>query len=223
MENNSPILVAGIERSGSSLIARIINICGGEVGEVNNRYENKAVKQLISNYLDMEGVDVDKQFPIPLYQQHLHIPSNWKKEVEGCFPVSDKCKPWVIKSNRLCQMYPVWNAHYPNAKWIIVRRRTGDIINSCLQTAYMHSYAKEDVQKQIGVTNERDGWLWWVRQHERMFVEMLEKGLNCKVVWPERMATGDYEQINEMLEWLGLPWSERIIKEIDPLLNKSRK
>ena len=51
---------------------------------------------------------------------------------------------------------------------------------------------------------------------------MIEAGLNCKVVWPDRMVNGDYSQIQETLEWLGLPWDHSIINIIDPLLWHSK-
>ena len=52
---------------------------------------------------------------------------------------------------------------------------------------------------------------------------MIEAGLNCRIIWPERMVTGDYQQIYETIEWLGLRWNNAIPSIIDPLLNKSRE
>ena len=52
---------------------------------------------------------------------------------------------------------------------------------------------------------------------------MIETGLNCKMIWPERMVNGDYAQIFEMLDWLGLKWNDSIVPTIDPLLNKSKQ
>jgi hypothetical protein len=47
---------------------------------------------------------------------------------------------------------------------------------------------------------------------------MIETGLNCKVIWPERMVDGDYSQIIEMLKWLGLEWNDSIIPTTKKLL-----
>ena len=73
----------------------------------------------------------------------------------------------------------------------------------------------------MGVKTEQEGWLWWVHEQEKQFVAMIEFGLNCKVVWPERMVSGDYSQINEMLEWVGLSWNDRIVGMVHPLLRNS--
>ena len=82
----------------------------------------------------------------------------------------------------------------------------------------MTAFANEEIQKLIQVETEQKGWLWWIHEHERLFVDMIESGLNCKVVWPERMIRGDYHQVYEMLDWLGLPWDKKIVTSIGPLL-----
>jgi hypothetical protein len=78
------------------------------------------------------------------------------------------------------------------------------------------------LRKTIGINNEREGWLWWVHQHERRFVEMIMEGLNCKVIWPHRMIYGDFQQIYETIEWLGLKWRTEVLSFIDPKLWKAR-
>jgi hypothetical protein len=104
----------------------------------------------------------------------------------------------------------MWNNVYPDAKWIIVRRRTGDIIYSCMHTAYMNAY------------NNKEGWKSWVHKYEDKFVEMIQAGLNCKVIWPERMVGGDFTQLYETIEWLGLERNKNLKKEILPMLWKRK-
>ena len=129
----------------------------------------------------------------------------------------------MYKGAKMCQHWPIWNYAFPNAKWIIVRRKTSDIINSCIRTGFMRAFSIKGNQKAVGVENEWDGWLWWVHQHEQRFIEMMQAGLNCKVIWPERMVDGDYSQIKEMLEWLGLEWGSEIMDFIEPKLWKARQ
>ena len=171
--------------------------------------ENDRLRKLISDYYEFIGADVKGQFPLPDTKE-LFIPTNWKDKVMARLN-SEVVKRkegqlWMVKGSRICQIWPVWHYAFPNAKWIIVRRKTGDIIDSCLKTGYMMAY------------NDREGWLGWVHQHEKLFVEMIETGLNCKVIWPERMVYGDYQQVYEMLDWLGLEWNKEIVNLIHPLL-----
>jgi len=37
------------------------------------------------------------------------------------------------------------------------------------------------------------------------------------------MLHGDYKQLYDTLEWLGLPWRTEVLTYIDPLLWRSRK
>lgn len=75
----------------------------------------------------------------------------------------------------------------------------------------------------LGFEEEKDGWLWWVHRYEQKFIEMMQAGLNCRVIWPERMVSGNFEQIYETVEWLGLKWNNKIPEVITPLLEKSRR
>lgn len=211
MKIYNPILITGVERSGATLIARILDICGVESGNIDKMYENKEVKSLCKEYLR----NTDKIMPDT---DSLNIPVNWAKRL----PIETD-KQWMVKSSMLSRMWPVWNYAYPDARWIIVRRRTGDIIQSCVKTGFMDLFKDRGNLDLIGVDTEKEGWLWWVHEYEKRFVEMIQAGLNCTIVWPDRMAMGNYQQINETLNWLGLEWDSKIVETIGPILTKRRK
>lgn len=217
---NQPIFITGVERSGSTLIARIMDICGAFVGDVSPMYENNELKKLSLIYLHNQA-----NGSLMANTKNLTIPVNWKDKVETILINHEKYKegPWIFKSSLLTQMWPVWHYAFPNAHWIIVRRKTLDIVRSCANTAYMDLFKIEENREKIKVKSEDRGWLWWIKQYENKFVEMIEAGVNCKQVWPERMVTGDYKQIYETLEWVGLNWTPKIVEVIDPLLVKSRR
>jgi hypothetical protein len=218
---NNPIFVTGAQRSGSSIIARIIKSCGVYVGRASEMMENDLIGDFVTQYYSNINADYKGHFPLPNTKEIL-IPVNWKKKINSKLGIERVAKRedqlWMYKSNRLCQIWPVWNYAFPNAKWIIVRRKTSDIVQSCLKTAYMNAFEDKEIQKLIGVDSSAKGWAWWVHEHEKLFVEMIETGLNCKVIWPERMVDGDYSQIIEMLKWLGLEWNDSIIPTTKKLL-----
>lgn len=218
--NNQPIFITGADRSGSSLIARIFQICGATTGVVTNMYENVEMRNICQVYLSNNIVNGEF---MPETKQ-LNIPVDWRQRVENLLSCEDCMKKqWMFKSSLLAQMWPVWHYAYPNAYWIIVRRKTPDIIQSCEKTGYMKLFKEKNNLEKIEAKTEADGWLWWIHQYEKKFVEMIEAGVNCKQVWPERMVTGDYHQIYEMLDWVGLQWNTKIVDTIDPMLNKSRR
>jgi hypothetical protein len=223
-KSNSPVLVTGIERSGASLIARIIAMCGAFTGTTTNMCENIRIKQYVDEYYAQLGVDPRGQWPLPNIQEMI-IPTTWKDDVQHCLNMEyyKQSQLWMYKSPRIGQIWPVWNQAYPKAKWILVRRRTGDVLQSCMKTDFMDAYGDKTIQQMVGAGTERDGWLWWVHEHEKLFLQMMEAELNLKVIWPERMLYGNFEQIHEMLDWLGLQWNPGIIQLLETLLLKNIK
>ena len=224
---NQPVFVTGAERSGSSLIARILELSGIFTGRTTNMFENIKLLNLSRTYLQYPPITGyhtpprDHFFP---KTDQLNIPLDWKNKVDHILREEGyRNNQWMFKCSLIAPMWPIWNYAYPNARWLIVRRRTGDVIESCVKTTYMTLCKDQLNLDKINVTTEREGWKWWVHQYEEKFVEMIEAGVNCKIIWPERMVSGDYQQIYETLEWLGFNWSTKIVEVIDPMLIKSRR
>jgi hypothetical protein len=219
MQLNQPVFVTGVERSGSTLVARILTLSGIFTGKVTTMLENAELKELCSKFIAFNSTG--GLFP---HTQDLKIPVSWKSTVDKILQEEGyETGKWMFKCSLLTQMWPIWNYAYPNAKWLIVRRRTGDVIESCVKTAYMVTFKAQENLDTVGVIDEREGWKWWVHQYENKFREMIETGVNCKIIWPERMVVGDYQQIYEMLDWLGMQWNSKIVETIDPMLVKSRR
>lgn len=226
-----PIIITGAARSGTSMVAGAINICGAFGGNMsgptkNNQrgmFENARVRNtIVKPFLASIGADRLGQYPLPDIN-NLMIPMDWNKRIIKIMKEEGyKGGPWMYKVAKGCLLWPIFNFAFPSAKWIIVRRRTSDIVNSCLRTNFMRAFRNKQIQKAVGAKSEEEGWLWWVHQHEKRFVEMINEGLNCKIVWPERMINGDYKQMMEMIEWLGLKWKTEVLSFVDPKLWHSR-
>lgn len=228
----SPILITGCARSMTSVVAGVINMCGAFGGKMsgpnhNNQkgmFENAQIRnEIVKPYLRQIGVDPMGQYPLPDVD-NLMIPTDLRGKVERVMLEEGyKTGPWMYKGAKMCLSWPIWHYAFPNAKWIIVRRRTGDIIQSCIKTGFMRAFIRAEAQKKVGAASEEEGWKWWVHQHEKRFVEMINEGVNCKIVWPHRMVQGDYQQLYETLDWLGLEWKSEVLNFVDPLLDHSRK
>jgi hypothetical protein len=210
----SPILITGCSRSGAGLIAGVINLCGAFGGHqlAKGIFENGLLREGVEKpYLKSIGCDPNGQKVLP-DTSSMSIPSDWKRRVSSTM-IQDGYKdgPWFYKSSKSCLIWPVWHYAYPNAKWVIVRRRSADIAKSCMHTSFMNAYS----------THEE--WIKWINFHEDRFVEMIQAGLNVKIIWPERLVKGNYEQLYEVIEWLGLPWqSQEVLNFIDPKLWKAK-
>jgi hypothetical protein len=229
----SPILITGCARSGTSLVAGVINTCGAFGGKMsgpnsNNAkgmFENVKIRNdVVKPFFRTLDVDPMGQFPLPDIDT-MNIPENWENTIQRIMMEEEyPGGPWMYKGAKMCLHWKVWGDAFPNAKWIIVRRKTPDIIRSCERTNFMRAFDSRTTQMAVGVKNAYDGWLWWVHQHEERFREMMNAGLNIKVVWPERMVEGDYTQIQEAVEWVGLEWNQtEVLKFIEPKLWKTRQ
>lgn len=209
----SPIIITGVPRSGTSMVAGILQICGAFTGNVNQMFENKQLKEtVLVPYMRQMGFDPTGQKNHP-NTDNLSIPRNFRDRVLNIMEGQGlkENDVWAVKSNLVSLTWPIWAYAFPKAKFVIVRRRPADIVNSCQKTAYMNAYS------------DKEGWLKMVRSYQNKFSEMVDEGLNCKVIWPHRMAYGDYGQVYELLEWTGLPWKTDVLNWADPKFLKIRK
>ena len=210
------IFITGVERSGSTLVTRVLQMCGASVGKVNKMRENEELRSLNHSFINLNVVgcgmpDLD----------NATLPVNWKNKIETRLKqqnITDNI-PFVYKDSGLAQAWYLWHLAYPSAKWIIVRRKTEQIVHSCMETAYMDKFKNVQAQEMIGAKNEREGWLWWIYQYEQRFREMAEK-VEKRTVWPERMGEADFSQMQEVVEWCGLEWNPDVEVTMQYLLNK---
>lgn len=211
MNKNIPLLITECPRSGKTMVAGALRVAGGFLGNVDKSEENLALTEYLRGIIGKLGGDPFGQKPI-VPTSHVHIPKDFHERVMTILRSQGYREGvWVYKSSLITLTWPIWSFAFPTARYLIVRRRKGDIINSCMKTAYMDAYSDEE------------GWKKMIDEYEIKFVEMITEGLNCKVMWPERMSHGDYSQMYELLDWVGLPWRYEILAYIDPKFWKLRK
>jgi len=214
-EARPPILITGCARSGTSMTAGILHLCGCWGGNLSgptryNRrgmFENQDVRErLMKPYLTRIGCDPLGQDPLPKLSQLKPYPE-LRKEMLGLVRAQGLGaeQPWFYKGAKMCLMWPVWNYAFPSAKWVIVRRADEDIINSCIRTGFMHK------------RHTADSWQEWINVHKKRFAEMHRAGLDIREVWPEKFVRGDMKEIKSVIEDLGLKWNEHGVSQfIEP-------
>ena len=136
---DKPIFVLGLPRSGTSLIAGVLGICGAWLGKTvpgggseNPRgfFEHIALRENVNKeilrQLGCDPLGVKKlpglaQIPeIPDFRETIH-------EMLASEGYNDK-QYWLLKDAKLTLLWPVYNSTVPNARWIIVRRSAEDIV-----------------------------------------------------------------------------------------------
>jgi len=218
---NNPIFITGVERSGASIIARLLDITGKVYyGDITVRYENKEISNFLKLGLLSFSMDPRGQFPVP--ESPLPIIKSMEERVQEEIIIKQGKLVWVYKTHLLLHTYKTWQALYPQARWIFVRRKPGDIIESCKKTGYMTAYESKLIQQQVGVNNEYAGWKWWIDWGEMQMEALIKAGVDYKIVWPDRLADGDYSQVLHMLRWLNLPWNHNIVPIISKLFKTTK-
>lgn len=220
---NKPILITGCARSGTSMTAGIINVSGAWGGKLSGptrfnkkgMFENKEIRQdLVKPYLRSINADPMGQDPLPDIESckliSVRAINNWRIRIidilrsQG-YPGNNQI--WFYKGAKMCLFWPIWARAFPDARWVIVRRKTGDIVNSCLRTTFMRAYKKAS------------GWYYWVDQHKERFIEMHQAGLNIREVWPQKMIGNDFSEIEDVVKSLGLNWDyDKAIEFVEPAL-----
>jgi len=218
---DKPIFITGCARSGTSMTAALIQKAGAFGGKLypgqkenpKGMFENIAFREsLVKPYLRTIGADPMAQKPLPDIDRCWLMSNegveNWRKIVmQEMRKQGYKGGPWYNKDPKMCLIWPVWYKAFPEATWIIVRRKSTDLINSCLKTRFMRAY------------NNETGWLYWIDQHKERFLEMEEAGLDINYVWPQEMIDRDYTGILAVVRRLGLKLDKESIEDfIEPAL-----
>lgn len=224
-----PILVTGAARSGTSMVAGVLHICGAWGGDMSGptRYNRKGMfenadirNNIVKPWLVAHGWDRMGQDPLPDIDKIKKMPNliaqshEIRDKVLGVIASQGyKGGKWFYKGAKMCLMWPVWYLAFPEALWVIVRRKPDDIVQSCMKTSFMRAHQK------------RSGWLLWVAEHEKRFEEMADARLCIQEVWPQRAVDGDLTEIQQVVNNLGLNWKfGEVQKFITPSLwHKAKK
>jgi len=191
------IFVTGCARSGTSLTMRVLEACGANLGKTNELAENPAVRdKLVKPYLRSIGADEAGQHPLPSYHDIKPDPRWWDK-VERALP-KDTPATKIIKGGLF---WPLWGEHFPEARWIIVRRNPDDIAESCLRTSFMRAY------------KTHEGWRLWAKEyHDRCDALMQTVGDKAINVYPHDAVKGDTDAYKAVVEHAGLVWRPEAVK-----------
>ncbi len=209
-----PILVVGCARSGTSMTAGMLNICGAFGGEMygpsadaqKGMFENcKLRTDIVKPYLKKIGADPMGQKPLPNNRQVFEVSQpeadHWRDIVQRLMLSQGyKSGLWFAKCTKAAGMWYIWHMAFPKAKWIIIHRDHKDIIRSCQLTRFMRAY------------RDAEGWQKWIDQHEQRFAEMHTAELDIVDFWPSRLCAGDWDYAKDMIEKVGLVFNEPMVK-----------
>jgi hypothetical protein len=139
---NKVICILGMHRSGTSLVARLLNICGVALGESEellssnafNRmgyWENKRVIKINDEILKAFGGSWDNPPKMPLGWERSQRINNLRVQAyEFAKKMSERYEFWAFKEPRTCLLLPFWKSIIPEMIYIIPMRYPEEIADS---------------------------------------------------------------------------------------------
>ncbi len=190
-------------------IIRLAGAFGGDTSGPNSynpkgMFENAVIRNnVVKPYLVSIKMDPFAQKPLPKPEDVVDPRVPWRKQVLNVLLKQGYAEkePWFYKGAKMCHMYRLWHEAFPRARWIIVRRPSEDIINSCLATPFMRAY------------KDKAGWQEWIDIHLSAFERMERDGLDTTEVWSSDLINGDYGPLERFIKRCGLDWNEALVQE----------
>ncbi len=198
-----PILVTGLPRSGTSLIAGLLGQCGVWLGRTvpggppNPRgfFEHIALREGVVKGI-LRALNCDPLGVARLPPQEGLLPVDNLREMvhqllrrEGY----DGSRPWLFKDAKLTLLWPQWVAAFPQARWVIVRRDTEAVIDSCLRTHFMAWHGLD-----------RSQWRAWAESYQTRLQRLTASVPWWREIHPHRLVHGDWRPFLSLAHALGL-------------------
>lgn len=140
-----PICITGMHRSGTSLVARLLNLCGLYLGE-----EKKLLSPDVDNpqgfwehrlFLELSN-QLLEQFGGSWNHPPSDLPENWfllpqlsllRVKASDLLIEFEACEPWGWKDPRVSLTLPFWQSLIPNLKVVVCLRSPLDVVQSLHQ------------------------------------------------------------------------------------------
>jgi hypothetical protein len=209
---NRPIFVTGLPRSGTSMIAGALGICGAWTGSTvpggaanpKGFFEHAVIREQVTKHI-LERLGCD-----PLGVRSLP-PVDLKFEVQGLADTIKEIlaadgykfdKPWLLKDSKLTLLWPIYKRAFPGANWVIVRRDDEGFINSCLRTGFMSQHSEN-----------RDFWKNIAKKYRQRLRALKGSGASVLEISSPEVVKGEFDQLKDVVSRLGLTYRERELKD----------
>lgn len=215
---NCPIIITGFPRSLTSMTAGLLYHHGvpfGRIGKATryNRkgfFENLVLRDtVVKTYLMGIPSDPLGQWPLPPDVEYLPKFDKFRSIVERILKTQgvDVQSQWGWKCVKLPLMWPIVHEHFPEAKWVIVRRDIEDIIQSCAHTSFMKKLRNIHIMDQ------------WVDHYLECIQTLNESDADTTEIWAPDIIEGDTTELQKLIEELGLTYDPKVVADfVDPSL-----
>jgi hypothetical protein len=210
---NHPIFVLGLPRSGTSMIAGSLGICGAWTGSTvpgggtenpKGFFEHAAIRELVIKKilkdLGCDPLGVRKLPPIDLQIEIFGLANIIKNIIEKDGYKHDR--PWLLKDAKLTFLWPIFKKAFPDATWLVVRRDEEGFINSCMRTSFMRQHSQD-----------RAFWKNYAEEYRVRIDALIDSGADVLEVSAPDVIRGNFDQLGKVVSRLGLEFRGNELKE----------
>ncbi len=205
-----PVLVTGAPRSGTSMVTGVLEACGlwlgptlsGDANNPKGYFENLILRDKVQkDILLRSGFDRLGIEPLPPAGWRPNVP-NLKAVVRTIVTAQgyDDVRPWGFKDAKLTLNWRLWHAHFPQAKWVVVRRSTDAIVASCLRADFMKQHSADPAF-----------WRAFVRSYQARLDRLRATVPWSRAVDSAQLVAGDLA-LERLIGELGLAWREDAVR-----------
>jgi hypothetical protein len=206
-----PIFITGLPRSGTSMIAGLLDHCGVWTGKTvgsdiknnpkgyfeNIQIREKLIKPLLSA-MNCDPLGVVKLPPFPLLNKVNGLSESFERLI--CNEGYSGERYWLYKDAKLSLFWMPLVREFPEATWIIVRRPVADVIKSCLKTSFMRQHS-----------DDHDFWLGFSSEYLIRLGGLMDAIPNVYEIWADSLVDGNKESMRQLLRVLNL--NEQLFNE----------
>lgn len=130
--HQTPMLIAGPPRSGTTMLAGLLAKHGVWVGRAKTTDYPGTNSDFGSENIDIKNVMKREAMRVHYHNWRVPLPEGdlplaIKDDVEAFVPESTR---WLVKTSWTLAFYKFWNAAYPEAYWILPCRSEDAVVNS---------------------------------------------------------------------------------------------
>ena len=214
---NEPVFVLGLPRSGTSMIAGSLSLCGAWTGSTipgvagenpHGFFEHSTIREgIIKQLLRLMGGDPAGVTKLPAINLGASVPGlveAFRHAITADGYANDR--PWLYKDAKLTLLWPIVANPFPRATWVIVTRDRQSIIDSCMRASFMHQHS-----------NDIYFWEKFVDKYKHRIGLLQNSGRRVLEVRAEEPISGNFESLQKLAGQLGLTFDmDKVTSFISP-------
>lgn len=203
LSKEKPIVIAGMHRSGTSLVAHILSECGLFLGEddqliashetdnVKGYWEFRSAVEYSDRLLKCAGSswDTPEVFRANNWKESIDLIQETGQVKQLFYPLINSGNTWGWKDPRVTIMLPFWKSIFPNMKLIVCVRNP-------LEVAFSLS------KRYVSHVDFYDSLKLWQEYYEALFND--NKGVDTIVTHYESLFFDAQKEIRRLCDFAGL-------------------